>query len=207
MPVDYFDQLHNQVEREVMACIGCNDCLLACPLPEKQLVTIAELNDGVLAESIKSPSVIAFVEACTQCQQCVAVCPADLHRADMVLWNKMKVEDVAPNRAMPLQTGESVTASQWTLDSLSTHLSGIPLFGGVEPPLLRRMLLSSTLRQLAADEILCREGEYHERLYIVLDGQVEQSVADSAGRRTRILLMGSGSFHGELSVLGNQEEP
>ncbi len=208
MPADYFDQLRDEVEREVMACIGCNDCMLACPLPEKQFVTIAELNAGVLAERIKDRNVAAFVNACTQCQQCVAVCPADLHRADMVLWNKMKVEDAAPNRVMPLQLNENTVPSQWTLDSLSKHLVELPLFTGVQPLHLRRMLLSSTLRQLALDEILCREGEYHERLYVVLEGQMEQSMVDSSrDRRARILLMGPGSFHGELAVLGNQEEP
>jgi CRP-like cAMP-binding protein/Fe-S-cluster-containing hydrogenase component 2 len=208
MPADYFDQLREEVEREVMACIGCNDCMLACPLPEKQFVTIAELNAGVLAERIKNRNVAEFVNACTQCQQCVAVCPADLHRADMVLWNKMKVEDAAPNRVMPLQVNEKTVPSQWTLDSLSKHLVDLPLFNGVSPLHLRRMLLSSTLRQLTVDEILCREGEYHERLYVVLEGQVEQSMVDSSGDgRARILLMGPGSFHGELAVLGNQEEP
>ena len=206
MPTDYFDQLREEVEREVMACIGCNDCMLACPLPEKRFVTIAELNAGVLAETIKAPNVAAFVQACTQCQQCIPACPADLHRADMVLWNKMKVENAAPDQVMQLQVGENVSASQWTLDSLSHHLIGIPLFQGVEPLHLRRMLLSGTLRQLAPDEILCREGQYHERLFILLDGQIEQSMMDASGNRTHILVMGPGSFHGELAVLGNQEE-
>ena len=207
MQTDYFDQLREEVEREVMACIGCNDCMLACPLPEKRFVTIAELNAGVLTETIKAPNVAAFVQACTQCQQCVPACPADLHRADMVLWNKMKVENAAPNQVMQLQVGKNVSASQWTLDSLSNHLTEIPLFQGVDPLHLRRMLLSSTLRQLASDEILCREGQYHERLFVVLDGQIEQSAMDSLNRRARILVMGPGSFHGELAVLGNQEEP
>ena len=206
MPADYFDQLREEVEREVMACIGCNDCMLACPLPEKRFVTIAELNAGVLAETIKAPNVAAFVSACTQCGQCIPACPADLHRADMVLWNKMKVENAAPNQVMPLQVGETVELSQWTLDSLSQHLSGIPLFEGVDPLHLRRMLLSSTLRHLASDEILCREGQYHERLFVLLDGQIEQSAMDSENRRARILIMGAGSFHGELAVLGNREE-
>ena len=207
MQTDYFDQLREEVEREVMACIGCNDCMLACPLPEKRFVTIAELNAGVLAETIKAPNVAAFVQACTQCGQCIPACPADLHRADMVLWNKMKVENAAPNQVMQLQVGENVTSSQWTLDSLSNHLTGIPLFQGVDPLHLRRMLLSSTLRQLASDEILCREGQYHERLFVVLDGQIEQSAMDSTNHQARILVMGAGSFHGELAVLGNHEEP
>jgi CRP-like cAMP-binding protein/ferredoxin-like protein FixX len=150
--------------------------------------------------------VAAFVAACTQCQQCIPVCPADLHRADMVLWNKMKVENAAPNQVMQLQMGESVASSQWTLDSLSTYLTEIPLFNGVEPRHLRRMLLSSTLRQLESGEVLCREGQYHERLFIVLEGQVEQSMTDSSNTSARILVMGPGSFHGELAVLGNQEE-
>src|SRR6266536_4428417 len=107
MAVDYFTSLQQEVEREVMACIGCNDCLLACPLPDKHFVTIAQLNAGALAPHITDPQVIDFVMACTQCQQCVPVCPADLHRADIVLWNKMKVEDVEPDRLMPLQDRKS----------------------------------------------------------------------------------------------------
>ncbi len=46
-----------------MACIGCNDCLLACPLPEAEQVTIAELNHAVLDERIVSADVIDFVQA------------------------------------------------------------------------------------------------------------------------------------------------
>jgi len=129
-----------------------------------------------------------------------------LHRADMVLWNKMKVENAAPDQIMQLQVGENVAPSQWTLDTLSKHLTEFPLFQGVEPLHLRRMLLSSTLRQLASNEVLCRERQYHERLFVLLDGQIEQSVIDAANRRARILVMSPGSFHGELAVLGNQEE-
>jgi CRP-like cAMP-binding protein/Fe-S-cluster-containing hydrogenase component 2 len=206
MAVDYFTSLQREVEREVMACIGCNDCLLACPLPDKHFVTIAQLNAGALASHITDPQVIDFVMACTQCQQCVPVCPADLHRADIVLWNKMKVEDVEPDRLMPLQVGPNVFQSGWTLDALSTHLSGLPLFRGVEPGHLRRILLSVTLRRLAPGEVLCREGQFHERLYIVLDGAVEQSTTTIGREQTRILVMGPGSFHGEIAVLGNQEE-
>lgn len=122
MQADYFDQLQEEVEREVMACIGCNDCMLACPLPEKRFVTIAELNAGVLAKTIEAPNVAAFVQACTQCQQCIPACPADLHRADMVLWNKMKVENAAPNQVMLLQVAENVEAL--AVDSrFARHLS------------------------------------------------------------------------------------
>jgi len=204
--VDYFEQLRGEVEREVMACIGCNDCMLACPLPEKQFVTIAQLNAGVLAERIEDPAVVEFVKACTQCQQCVPVCPADLHRADMVLWNKVRVEDVEPDRVMPMQVGPDVYASNWTLDSLAGHLAGLSLFHAVEPRHLRRILLSVTLRRLAPGEVLCREGQFHERLYVVLDGAVQQSTTTADREQAKVLVLGPGTFHGEMAVLGNQEE-
>lgn len=207
MAVEYFEQLRDEVEREIMACIGCNDCLLACPLPEARVVTISELNHAVLSETITAENVIAFVDACTQCRQCVPVCPADLHRADMILWNKMKVETAQPDREILVQVGDTNTPSGWTLDQLATHLSeNFKLFQGVDPAHLRRILLSVTLRRLAPGEILCREGQYHERLYVVLTGAVEQAASSTASDRTKILALGPGSFHGELAVLGNQEE-
>lgn len=204
--VDFFDALRSEVEREIMACIGCNDCLLACPLPEAKQVTIAQLNHAVLDEQIVSADVIGFVQACTQCQQCVPVCPADLHRADIVLYNKLKVEEVAPDHEMPLQVGPSITGSGWSLDALANHVASLPLFSGVEPDVLRRMLQSTTLRRLDPHDVLVREGEFHERLFVVLDGSVEQTTSSTTSDRTRILLLGPGSFHGELAVMGNQEE-
>jgi len=150
--------------------------------------------------------VIDFVQACTQCQQCVPVCPADLHRADIVLYNKLKVEDVAADHEMPLQVGPNITGSGWSLDALATHVAAFPLFAGVEPAVLRRMLQSATLRHLEPHEVLVHEGEFHERLFVVLDGSVEQTTSSTTSDRTRILLLGPGSFHGELAVMGNQEE-
>lgn len=204
--VDFFDALRAEVEREIMACIGCNDCLLACPLPEARQVTIAQLNHAVLDEQIVSADVIGFVQACTQCQQCVPVCPADLHRADIVLYNKLKVEEVASDHEMPLQVGPNIAGSGWTLDALSRYVAALPLFEGVDPAVLRRMLQSATLRHLEPREVLVREGEYHERLFVVIDGSVEQTASSTSSDQTRILLLGPGSFHGELAVMGNQEE-
>jgi CRP-like cAMP-binding protein/Fe-S-cluster-containing hydrogenase component 2 len=136
----------------------------------------------------------------------VPVCPADLHRADIVLYNKLKVEEVAADHEMPLQVGPSITGSGWSLDALANHVASLPLFSGVEPDVLRRMLQSTTLRRLEPHDVLVREGEFHERLFVVLDGSVEQTASSTSSDRTRILLLGPGSFHGELAVMGNQEE-
>lgn len=204
---DYLELLSEQVHHDMMACIGCNDCLLACPLPESRNVTIAELNFSVIADQITSQNVIDFVTRCTQCQQCVLPCPADLRRSDIVLWNKLKVQNVAPDRVMPLQAGEQIVDSEWTVDELAGHLAQMPLFAGVEPIMLRRVLLSVTLRKMAPGEVLVEEGDYHEKLLVVLEGSLEQSAGLEHGHRTRILVLGPGSFHGYMAVMSNNNEP
>ena len=205
--MDFIEQLREKVRHDTMACIGCNDCLIACPLPESRAVTIAQLNQAVTEERIEDHNVMEFVTRCTQCQQCVPVCPADLSRADIVLWNKMKVESVAPDRYLPLQAGEQIVTSQWTVDQLAGHLMTLPLFSGVTPLSMRRMLLSATLRSLAPGEVLAREGTYYERLIVVVTGSLEQSAEAAGGYRTRILVLDPGTFHGYASVLGTSAEP
>lgn len=204
--MDYRTELAHQVESELMACIGCNDCMLACPLPETNIISIAELNMAITEATITNPNVIDFVTACTQCRQCVPVCPADLSRVDMVLWNKLKVEDQASDRPKMVQIGTTAVASGWTNDSLARHLTQIPLFAGVDASDLRRTVFKSTLRQLNSAETLTTAGTYHERLYIVVAGSVEQIAAVADSPETRILVLGAGSFHGEMAVMANQPE-
>jgi CRP-like cAMP-binding protein/Fe-S-cluster-containing hydrogenase component 2 len=194
-------------ERDVMACIGCNDCMLACPLPLSNTVTVAELNAAVHLPVITQPNVISFVAACTQCRQCVPACPADLSRADMVLFNKVKVEDAVPNYQLMLQVGFKVVPSPWSLDEMAAKLQGLPLFEGTSPGDLRRLLLKTTLRQLRPGEVLCREGEFFDRLCIVLHGSLEQTVAGPRGMRVHVLVLQPGSFFGELAILNDQPEP
>jgi CRP-like cAMP-binding protein/Fe-S-cluster-containing hydrogenase component 2 len=212
--LDSKQALAKKVESEVLACIGCNDCMLACPLVESQAVSIAELNAAVHLPVITAPNVVGFLAACTQCRQCVPACPADLSRADMVLFNKMKIEDAVPDYVLALQIGAHVVASAYTLDGLAAALTALRLFAGVAQTDLRRLLLKSTLRRLEPGEDLCREGEFHERLYVVLEGVLEQSStlggiphAPMAAHRTRILILPPGSFLGELAVMADQAEP
>ncbi len=207
MTVDYRDVLAEQAEREVMACIGCHDCMLACPLPEASIVTIAELNAAIHLPVITQPNLVQFLGACTQCRQCVPVCPADLSRADMVLFNKMKVDDRIPDYPLMLQVGDEVATSGYTLDSMARELGSIRLFAGISSADLRRLALKATLRRLSRGEELCREGEFHERLYVILGGSLEQTSQVSATQRVRILVYGPGSFFGELAIMADQPEP
>lgn len=200
------EALAARAEADVMACIGCNDCMIACPLPNAKFVTIAEINAAVHLPVVTNPRVAEFVMACTQCRQCVPACPADLSRADMVLFNKLKVEDRVPNFTLMLQMGTRVAPSGWTLDDLAARVAEVPLFAKAGKGDLRALLLKATLRQLAQNEVLTREGSFYDRLCVVLGGSLDQSMTIPGGRSVSIIVLGESSFFGEMAVMADQPE-
>lgn len=204
---DYYASLKESVEAQQMSCIGCNDCLLACPLPQSRAVTIAELNAAIHLPVISQQNVFDFVASCTQCNQCVPVCPADLSRAEMVLFNKMKVEDTVPDYELQLQARHVSVPSGWTLDGLSSLLTDLEVFRDISAGELRRLLLAATVRLLFPGDVLCEEGGFYERMYVVLSGAVEQSARAVSGARVPILTLGPGSFFGEMGVMTDAPEP
>src|SRR6516164_6483210 len=79
----------SQVSQELHACIGCNECLLACPAVTDS-ITIDVLNNETLSGPISVP-VARFARACYQCGACVAPCPVGLHRDAMMMWLKVRM--------------------------------------------------------------------------------------------------------------------
>ena len=73
-----------QVKQEIHACIGCNECLLACPALAEP-ITIDVLNKETLDGKI-TPPVARFARACYQCGACVTPCPVGLDRDAMMMW-------------------------------------------------------------------------------------------------------------------------
>jgi Na+-translocating ferredoxin:NAD+ oxidoreductase RnfC subunit len=78
-----------QVVQEISACIGCNECLLACPALAEP-ITIDVLNRETVSGEI-SPAVARFARACYQCGACVSPCPSGLHRDAMMMWLKVRL--------------------------------------------------------------------------------------------------------------------
>lgn len=79
----------SQVAQELRACIGCNECLLACPALSEP-VTIDVLNRETISGTISTP-VARFAQACYQCGACVSPCPVGLHRDAMMMWLKIRL--------------------------------------------------------------------------------------------------------------------
>jgi len=76
-----------QLAHEVAACIGCDECLIACPALGEHL-PIEVLNQETLSGPVSGP-VVRFARSCYQCGACVPVCPVGLHRDAMMLWLKI----------------------------------------------------------------------------------------------------------------------
>jgi Fe-S-cluster-containing hydrogenase component 2/CRP-like cAMP-binding protein len=202
----YQNELEARVAAQSRACIGCNDCLLACPIEESRTVTIAELNRAVRLPVIDTAHVAAFLNACTQCKQCVPACPADLDRSEMVLFNKLKVEDAVANHELLLQDGAHVRPSGFSLDGLAQGLAALELFRGAPVAALRRLIQKSTLRSLAAGASLYEDGDFYGRLAVVLSGSLVVTSTGSQGERLYLVTLGPGSFAGEVGVLGDSPE-
>lgn len=79
----------SQVAEELRACIGCNECLLACPALAEP-IRIDVLNHETMEGPI-STGVARFARACYQCGACVAPCPVGLHRDAMMMWLKVRL--------------------------------------------------------------------------------------------------------------------
>jgi len=78
-----------QVAQEIHACIGCNECLLACPALTEP-ITIDVLNCETLAGAI-SPAVAHFARSCYKCGACIDPCPVGLHRDAMMMLLKVRL--------------------------------------------------------------------------------------------------------------------
>jgi len=77
------------VRSEISACIGCNECLLACPAIAEP-IPIGTLNRETLDTPVSSV-VARFARSCYQCGACVSACPVGLHRDAMMLWIKVRL--------------------------------------------------------------------------------------------------------------------
>src|SRR5215467_2286903 len=85
----YLHKTGPQVAQEGHACIGCNECLLACPALAEP-ITIDVLNKETLSGEI-TPPIARFARACYQCGACVTPCPVGLHRDAMMMWLKVRL--------------------------------------------------------------------------------------------------------------------
>lgn len=95
-PLSIREFMTEWVVRDIDLCIGCNRCMVACPV-SKEHFNIGELNLATSQDTDVSPIIRDFAFNCVQCGRCVPVCPAGARRDYMVLFIKHKLRETKPS--------------------------------------------------------------------------------------------------------------
>jgi hypothetical protein len=87
-----------------------------------------------------------------------------------------------------------------TLDRLM-FLQGVPIFAQLEPDDLVTLASTATVRTMAPDEVLCRQGDLSDEVFLLLKGRVRAWIRDQDGRPRSLGDSGEGACIGEMAVL------
>lgn len=86
-------------------------------------------------------------------------------------------------------------------NSLETLLSQVPIFSQLTSRELRKLGAIVHRREYAANEFIFSQGDPGLGMYVVEDGQVEIILTEPDGNRKDLVILKSGDFFGELSLL------
>ncbi len=194
-----------QIRFEIDMCIGCDRCMLACPVPSSSTITIAELNAATVSQAdTLAPQIADFTEACVMCGSCVPVCPVGNHRDLLMLSLKQRL-GVSWNGPVDIARVQSSLPAGVPLPSLLAALRAQPLFSqGVPDAYLLHLVAESSIQAGDAGHVLFREGDFGRDIFFILDGQVELSFADASGAALPFALYGRGEYVGDYGMLTGQ---
>lgn len=195
------------IRDELDACIGCHECMRACPLEsanaEHNPVSIGALNSLASGFRTENSVTLDFVDHCTQCQQCVPVCPVDIHRSRIVLWNKLKQPPKA-DKPIQVQQGDQYYESSLTAGQLAREFSDHPVLGALSETEMVRLFSEARYRTLSNQEILFNEGSYLDSVWFVLEGCLETGMATERNPFQSMVVLVAGNCVGETSVMADQ---
>ena len=86
------------------------------------------------------------------------------------------------------------------VDEIVARLRETPLFAGVDDAPLRDLVARGEIVDLAPGEVLIREGDEADALFVVLDGELEVT-RHSGESRIPLAVVGPGSLQGEIAAL------
>jgi len=136
--------------------------------------------------------------------------PVDLHLEAYP--SSQALRDVAAAQAMSLPrsarspkagraSGHASEASRRG-SSLRNELANIPLFGDLDPASLHTLIRNVRIVGLDAGEVLFRQGDPANSLYVIVDGAVVP-IAEGE-RRRKLAVLERGAFFGEIGLLTKQ---
>jgi CRP-like cAMP-binding protein len=90
-------------------------------------------------------------------------------------------------------------------EELVGWLPSIALFGGLEPPTLRRVVALLQVHRLEPGVEVCRQEEAGRSLFVIRAGEVLVCRDLRDGRRLKLVRLGPGDFFGEMALIDVQK--
>lgn len=121
-----------------------------------------------------------------------------LRRAGLVIpfpIRDINVRSVADDQA------QTAVAAEKMQNEVFTVLRPLPLFEPLSTDQVRQLAHGATLRRYTSGEVLVRQGDAGESLFVVKTGQVKVNVKSDNGQSTTVATHGPGNFFGEMSLL------
>ncbi|MGF1465430.1 MAG: Crp/Fnr family transcriptional regulator [Sandaracinaceae bacterium] len=87
------------------------------------------------------------------------------------------------------------------MDGVAEALAGIDLFRDLHPDGIARLAAICAEESYAVGEIIFREGEVGDKLYLILDGRVRISREVAGMGEEALAILGPGSAFGEMSLV------
>ena len=88
--------------------------------------------------------------------------------------------------------------------TIETILKEVPLFSLLPTEVLPDLVKSGQMLSFTSNQIVCREGDVTDAMYVVLDGQLRVYKRDDEGNEVDIAAFKSGDFFGEMAMFDNQ---
>ncbi len=196
--------INKMVYEELDACIGCHECMRACPLPDSESISIANLNAYAGGTVALNSSIQHFVEDCTQCDACVPVCPVNIQRSRIVLWNKLKTPASQREILMAEVGNGELQEIQLSRSELKQFFTAQYLFKTLDASAQERLFSTVKVKQLFTGETLIKEGEYSQTLWLIISGEISSSATLADGTQQEMVHLEQGHLIGIQAVLADQ---
>jgi CRP-like cAMP-binding protein len=83
------------------------------------------------------------------------------------------------------------------------RLARIPLLASLSPAELAVVAIWVSVERYSAGAAIVRQGETADRMFVIVGGQVEVLVDDAQGAPRRVSVLSTGSYFGEIALLGD----
>ncbi len=90
---------------------------------------------------------------------------------------------------------------------ITTTLQTNPLFQSLEDESLQKLVAGTTVHHYTEGEIIIRQGDADEGLYVIQAGEVTLAVKDESGATQDMAHLKAAEFFGELALLKNEPSP